>query len=98
MKTILPAIAVVAFGIMLRAGTPAPSVDTLKQVLNKRLQSLRPDGMTERNVLFQEVRAGSPAPGSYPFQVTAVIRDYGPGYPANRYYGETCVSRLEKVE
>jgi hypothetical protein len=53
--------------------------------------------MTERTVLFQEVRAGAPVGGSYPFQVTALVRDYGPGYPANRYYGETCVSRFEKA-
>lgn len=73
-----------------------PSVDTLKQALDKRLQSLRPTGSTERNVLFQEVRAGTPNGGYYPFQVTLVIRDYGPGYPPNKYYGETCVGKLEK--
>lgn len=75
----------------------APTADTLKQVLTKRLKSLRPSGMTERDVLFQEVRAGRADGGTYPFQVTALIRDYGPGYPANRYYGETCVGHLDKV-
>lgn len=75
----------------------APSADTLKELLAKRLQSLRPTGTTERQVLFQEVRAGTPNGGSYPFQVTAAIRDYGPGYPANRFYGETCVSRFDKA-
>ena len=74
----------------------APTVDTLKQVLNQRLQKLRPDGSTERNVLFQEVRAGNASGGDYPFQVTALVRDYGPGYPANRFYGETCVGRMDK--
>ncbi len=43
-----------------------PTVDTLKQALEKTLQSLKPAGMTERNVLFQEVRAGKPNAGSYP--------------------------------
>src|ERR1700682_1688652 len=77
---------------------PAPTADTLKQVLNKRLLSLRPDGMTERSVLFQVVRPGASSGGFYPFQVTALIRDYGPGYPANRYYGTTCIGHLDKVE
>src|SRR5258708_8227241 len=74
----------------------APTVDTLKQLLNQRLQKLRPDGSTERNVLFQDVRAGNASGGDYPFQVTALIRDYGAGYPANRYYGETCVGQMDK--
>lgn len=79
------------------AASSTPSVDTLKQVLDKRLQSLRPDGKTERNVLFEDVRAGKPNGNSYPFQVTLTLRDYGPGYPPNRYYGDTCVGRMEKA-
>ncbi len=75
----------------------APSAETLKELLSRRLQSLRPAGTTERNVLFQEVRAGTPSGGTYPFQATLLVRDYGPGYPANRFYGETCVSRFDKV-
>lgn len=74
----------------------APTVDTLKQVLNQRLQKLRPDGSTERNVLFEEVRPGKSSGGDYPFQVSALIRDYGPGLPANRFYGETCVGHMDK--
>jgi hypothetical protein len=80
------------------AAPGAPTADTLKQVLNKRLQSLLPGGMTERNVLFQVVRPGNSSRGFYPFQVTALIRDYGPGYPANRFYGTTCIGHLDKVE
>ncbi len=72
----------------------APTADTLKQVLTRKLLSLRPDGVTERNVLYQDVVAGRPTGGTYPFRATLVIRDYGPGYPANRYYGETCVARI----
>lgn len=80
------------------AFSAAPATDTLKQVLTLRLQKLTPSGMTERQVLYQEVRAGTPNGGFYPFQVTAVIRDYGPGYPPNRYYGQTCVGHLDQVE
>jgi hypothetical protein len=79
------------------AAPASPSVDTLKQALTRKLQSLLPVGMTERNVLFQDVRTGASSGGFYPFQVTALIRDYGPGYPKNRFYGQTCVSRLNKV-
>lgn len=88
---ILTIIASAAFAVT------GPSAETLKEVLSRRLQSLRPTAMTERNVLFQEVRAGTPSGGTYPFQVTLLVRDYGPGYPANRFYGETCVSRFDKA-
>jgi hypothetical protein len=72
----------------------APSPAVLQQVLEKRLLSLRPDGMTERQVLFEEVRAGAKVGNAYPFTVTGSIRDYGPGYPANNFYGQTCVGRI----
>jgi hypothetical protein len=70
-----------------------PSTDTLKQVLTRRLLSLKLGATTERNVLYQEVRAGT----GNAFQVTALIRDYDPGYPPNHYYGQTCVGHLDKV-
>jgi hypothetical protein len=85
-------IAALAYAPM--ASAQAPTADTLKQVLQQRLQKLRPEGTSERSVLFQEVRAGTPNGGEYPFLVTAQIRDYEPGYPANRYYGQTCVGRM----
>ena len=71
-----------------------PGVDALKRTLEKELMDLKPTGFTERNVLFQEVTAGRPTAGSYPFRVTALIRDYGSGYPKNRYYGQTCVGKM----
>jgi hypothetical protein len=77
------------------AAAGGPDVETFKQVLEKRLLKLRPDGFTERNVLFQDVRQGTPNGETYPFQATVVIRDYGLGYPANRYYGTTCVGKMD---
>ena len=82
----------IACSSFLAMAADVPSVDTLKQVLEQHLQKLRPVGTTERNVLFQEVRAGT----GHWFQVTMTIRDYGPGYPPNHYYGETCVGHMEK--
>jgi hypothetical protein len=94
--SLITTIALIAFHAPLASGAEAaPTVDTLKQALERALLSLKPTGMTERQVLFEEVRAGRPGT-TYPFQVTASIRDYGPGYPANKFYGETCVGRMEK--
>lgn len=67
------------------------TAETAKQVLDQQWQGLRPQGVTQRNVLFQNVRAT----GANQFSITAIVRDYGPGYPANRFYGDTCVSRFD---
>ena len=79
------------------AAPPAPSVDTLKQVLTARLKKLLPDGMNERTVLFQAVQAGTPSGNTYPFRVTALVHDYGRGYPSNHYYGQTCLGHLDEL-
>jgi hypothetical protein len=71
-----------------------PSVEDFKQALTARLLKLKPEGMSERQVLFQKVQAGS----SGNFRVTALVRDYGAGYPPNRYYGETCVGKFDSQE
>lgn len=73
----------------------APTPDVLKQVLTKRLLSLKPTGSTERQVLFQSVTPAAKKGAFYPFTVTALIRDYGPGYPANKFYGETCIGKMD---
>jgi hypothetical protein len=75
-----------------------PSVELLKQKLNAQLQLLKPVGYTVRTVLFQDVRPGKQDGAYFPFQVTAVIHDYGPGYPRNAFYGATCVGKLDKVK
>ena len=72
-----------------------PSVDTFKQAIDRRLLKLIPDGAIERQVLFGDITAGR-TPGS--FRATVTIRDYGPGYPKNRYYGETCVGTLKEED
>ena len=92
-STRLPLIVLVAAGQMF---AQAPNVATAKQALEKRWQKLRPDGVSERNVLFQQVEAGRSNGRSYPFRVSVVLRDYGPGYPSNRYYGNTCVSKIQE--
>jgi hypothetical protein len=70
--------------------------DTAKQVLERSWLKLKPQGAGERNVLFQDVRVAGGGGGTYQVLVTALIRDYEPGYPANRYYGNTCVSKFQE--
>lgn len=72
-----------------------PTVDQFKSALNTELQALRPEGYTERTVLFEDVRAAGSNGSRYAFLVTANIHDYGPGYPPNGYYGQTCVGRMQ---
>lgn len=72
----------------------APNAATAQQALEKKWQKLRPDGVSERNVLFHQVQAGSPEGRTYPFRVSVTLRDYEPGYPRNRYYGNTCVAKI----
>jgi hypothetical protein len=78
------------FVVIALSAQSQPSVETFKQVLTQKLLSLPPEGMTERNVLFESAQGGRG--GS--FQAVVNIRDYGPGYPPNHFYGTTCVSRL----
>jgi hypothetical protein len=78
-------------------GPKNPDIAEFERALDHRLQGLRPEGTTERNVRFIAALAGKPTGSSFPFRATLVIRDYGPGYPRNRYYGETCVGQLNEV-
>src|SRR5215510_1379478 len=71
------------------------SAETLKQVLTRKMLKLLPDGFTERQVLYQSVQ---PAGGMNNFKVTAIIRDYGPGYPKNHYYGTTCIGHFDQTQ
>lgn len=76
-------------------GSDAPTVAQFESALDATLQSLKPDGFTERTVLFEDVRAGDSNGPRHSFVATATIHDYGPGYPANGYYGQTCVRRID---
>ena len=60
-----------------------------------RSLALRPEGYSERQVLFQSLTPTPKKGAFYPFTVSAVIRDYGPGYPANKFYGETCIGKMD---
>jgi hypothetical protein len=72
-----------------------PSVEDAKATLQRQLQRLKP--AAERNVVFKSVQAGAPSGQSYPFRVTAIVRDYSPGSPQSRNFGETCIGRMEDL-
>ena len=71
-----------------------PTTTDLQQVLTAQLQKLKSTENTVRTVLFQTVRPGRANGSFYPFEVTATIHDYNPGYPPNKYYGQTCVGQM----
>ncbi len=76
------------------AGHDQPTLEEASQALDRAWIKLTPDGMTERNVLFESIEAGQPNGETYPFRVTVTTRDYGPGYPPNGYFGQTCVTKI----
>lgn len=72
-----------------------PSVELFKHVFEAHMQKLLPDGYTKRTINFVQVVPGNPDGGYYPFKVTAYVHDYGPGYPSNKYYGQTCLGKMD---
>ena len=98
--TLLPLVLLTALGgiSLAYAQRSIPNVEIAKQSLNRKWLKLKPDSVAERTVLFQEVIPGQPEAGgsTFPFRVTVLIHDYEKGYPPNRYYGRTCVSRIEQ--
>ncbi len=96
MRTPRLGIALVSLALMASTAAAQPSAAQFTQLLEAHLQKLKPAGTTVRTVLFQDVQPGKPNGGYYPFQVTAIIHDYGPGYPSNHYYGQTCVGKMDK--
>lgn len=79
------------------AADEAPNADAARRAIEQKFMAAKPMDVTERDVVFLDVQAGTANGGAYPYQVTAIIRDYSPGYPANHFYGETCVGRLAGV-
>ena len=92
----LPVAVLFGVALVVDAKAQAPTTAQFQQALEAQLQQLKPTGYTVRTVRFEDVRPGRPNGGYYPFQVTASIHDYGPGYPANNFYGATCLGKMEK--
>ncbi len=83
-------------GCVTSASAQQPTSAQFQQTLEAQLQKLKPTGTAVRTIRFEEVRAGKPNGGYFPFMVTASIHDYGAGYPPNNYFGETCLGRMDK--
>lgn len=62
------------------------------QVLTAQLKKQKSDW--QRTVLYQQVRRVSSQGGYHRFMVTATVHDYNPGYPPNRYWGRSCLSKF----
>src|ERR1019366_2016646 len=92
----LSATAFLLIGSVTTVSAQQPTTAQFEQALEAQLQKPKPEGTAVRTIRFEEVRPGRPNGGYYPFLVTASIHDYGPGYPANKYYGETCLGRMDK--
>src|SRR5262245_16177980 len=75
----------------------APSVEAAKQILEAKWMKLQPEGFEERQVLFQSVRYTSSTGDHHSYEVSVLIRDYDAGYAKNRYFGQTCVRRGDKL-
>jgi hypothetical protein len=88
------AIALSVFGGAAMAGHDQPTIEEVAQALDKAWMALKSDGVSKRSALFESIEAGQPNGETYPFRVTAIIRDYGPGYPPNKYFGQTCVRKI----
>jgi hypothetical protein len=95
-RAFLLVLALLVLGVPARSANERPTVEQFKQLLTAHLKKLQTDSHTVRTVLFQEVKPGTPNDGYFPFQVTAIIHDYSPGFPANKYYGETRIGKIDK--
>lgn len=84
--------------LTLTAGAQTPGIEEAKRAINQRLLKIWKDIGTKgtRTVVFQDVVPGRGTPGHYPFRATLLVHDQETGYPPNRYYGKTCVGRLEQ--
>lgn len=72
-----------------------PTVADAAHALEKAWLQIASDGSKERSVAFEAIDAGPSNGDSYPFRVTATVRDYNAGYPPNGYFGQTCTMRFK---
>lgn len=93
-RKFFPALALLLAAAPAFAGGDAPSAETFKFELNAHMQKIRGDAWT-RTVLFQDVTPGKPNGQTYPFLVNAIVHDYNPGFPPNKFYGFTRVGKME---
>ena len=75
--------------------TAQPSAEDFKATFVKQLQQLLPSGFEKRTVKIVQVTPGKSTGGNYSFKVTAYIHDYDEGYAPNKYYGQTCLGKMD---
>lgn len=94
------AIHIIAILALITAGfnsSAQSSVEQFKKAYYDKMQKLIPSGVKTRTVKYVSVTQGSASGGILNFKVTAYIYDFNAGYPANRYWGTTCISKFENL-
>jgi len=90
--------AIVILAAPARAHTSAaPTAREFMRALDAQLQRAKPRDIFHRTIVFGDVSAGGPEGNVYPFTATATIHDYTPGYPPNRYFGKTCITKIVRT-
>lgn len=96
MKIIQPLFVLFTVGLLASCDSEAqPSAEQFKEVFVKQLQQLRSTGYERRTVKIVQVTKGKTNSGTTSFKVTAYVHDYDEGYPPNKYYGQTCVGKMD---
>ena len=105
---ILPVAVACAMGVMAAPAafaSDSPSTEMVKGLILEHLQTLRPQGFSERDVSIQDIRPGNPTrttpvsarnPDSLPLSGDPVDAGLRAGYPPNHYFGSTCISHMNK--
>lgn len=96
MKTIQPLFIFFVCGLLAAFNSKAQiSTEIFKEAFVKELMQLRPEGYERRAVKLVQITPGRTNSGTKSFKVTAYIHDYDEGYPPNKYYGQTCVGKMD---
>jgi hypothetical protein len=72
-----------------------PKTREVMQVLEYQIQRSKPSEILKRTVLIKDVKVGEGSGGVYPLVVSLTVHDYSPGFPPNKYYGKTCLAKVE---
>ncbi len=94
-------ISVLCLGLFLllnsRSNAQSGNVEQFKKAFYKRMMELLPEGFEKRTLKFISVTQGASNGGFQNFKVTAYIHDYDEGYAPNKYWGQTCLSKVDAL-
>lgn len=91
----LAGVLAVALSVSLSNRALGQTTRDFMRVFEAQLQRHKPADVFKRTVLFREVRPGATTGGAPSFVASLTIHDYSPGWPPNKYYGKTCLGKIE---